>query len=90
LTTLNSHHTFLIHPLRETDFNPIAMASSIPNVLQLPLELFRAMLAQTMLARGIKRALRLRLVNRESCVPDCYLVQSTEETNTRSRPQKKE
>ncbi|KAF2679461.1 ankyrin [Lentithecium fluviatile CBS 122367] len=33
-------------------------------LLDLPLELFRAILAQTMLVRGVKRALRLRLVNK--------------------------
>jgi hypothetical protein len=41
-----------------------AMDSSIPNILLLPLELFRDILAQAMLVRGIKRALRLRLVHR--------------------------
>jgi hypothetical protein len=40
------------------------MDSSIPNILLLPLELFRDILAQAMLVRGIKRALRLRLVHR--------------------------
>ena len=33
------------------------------DVYSLPLELFRAILAQAMLARGVKRALRLRLVS---------------------------
>ena len=40
------------------------MEPSIRNILHLPLELFRAILAQVMLVRGIRRALRLRLVNR--------------------------
>lgn len=33
------------------------------NISTLPLELLRAILAEAMLARGLKRALRLRLVN---------------------------
>jgi uncharacterized protein YjlB len=42
----------------------MASTGSIPNIMQLPLELFRQILKETMLARGMKRALRLRLVNR--------------------------
>ncbi|KAF2690453.1 ankyrin [Lentithecium fluviatile CBS 122367] len=34
------------------------------DILKLPLELFRAILAEAMLARGLTRALRLRLVNK--------------------------
>ena len=40
------------------------MSSTVPNILELPLELFRAVLVQAILARDVKRALRLRLVNR--------------------------
>lgn len=38
--------------------------------LNLPLELFRAILAQAMLARGVKRALRLRLVSSKYILSD--------------------
>jgi hypothetical protein len=35
-------------------------------LLDLPLELFREILVRAVIARGIKRGLRLRLVNRKS------------------------
>jgi hypothetical protein len=41
------------------------MAAMVPNILMFPLELFRAVLAEVMLARGVKRALRLRFINRK-------------------------
>lgn len=41
------------------------MDTTALDITMLPLELFRAMLAEMMLVRGVKRALRLRLVNRE-------------------------
>jgi uncharacterized protein YjlB len=43
----------------------MAATSSIPNIMQLPLELFRQILKEAILVRGVKRALRLRLVNRK-------------------------
>ena len=41
------------------------MDTTALDIMMLPLELFRAILAEMMLVRGVKRALRLRLVNRE-------------------------
>lgn len=38
-------------------------------LMDLPLEMFRAVLAETMLSRGFKRALRLRLIDSKHAIP---------------------
>lgn len=54
-------------------------------LMQLPLELFRAILVQSMLVRGIKRALRLRLVNRAYSLNQKALTRSATISETGGR-----
>jgi hypothetical protein len=41
------------------------MEATAPDIMKLPLELFRAVLAEVLLARDVKRVLRLRLISRK-------------------------
>lgn len=54
-----SQCAILVNPLR------IAITQAAMILQKLPLELVQAILAEAMLARGLRRALRLRLVNSE-------------------------